>query len=110
MEDFATNHGVATSNASAVTRKAPTIPGAGREPLVVGKAFALADGETSGLIKGETGVFMVKVTKKEDATSLPNFSTFASTLSNQNRTSVNTNVYNALKESADIEDNRATFY
>ena len=110
LEDFATNHGVTVSNATAVTRKAPTIPGAGREPLVVGKAFALNDGETSGLIKGETGVFMVKLTKKEDAISLPNYSTFTGTLTNQNRNAVNTGVYNALKEGAEIEDNRATFY
>ena len=110
LEDFATNHGVTTSNASAVTRKAPTIPGAGREPLVVGKVFTLAEGETSGLIKGETGVFMVKLTKKNDGVSLPNYSTFANTLAGQNRNTVNTGVYNALKEGADIEDNRATFY
>jgi len=110
LEDFATNHGVTTSNASAVTRKAPTIPGAGREPLVVGKAFTLDEAQISEMIKGETGVFMVKVTKKEDAATLDNFSTFASTLAGQNRNAVNTGVYNALKEGADIEDNRATFY
>lgn len=110
LEDFATNHGVTTSNATAVTRKAPTIPGAGREPLVVGKAFTLNDGETSDLIKGETGVFMVKVTKKEAAAELPNFSTFANTLAGQNRNAVNTGIFNALKESSEIEDNRATFY
>ena len=110
LEDFATNHGVTTSNASAVTRKAPTIPGAGREPLVIGKAFALAEGETSGLIKGETGIFMIKVTKREEAITLSNFTTFAKTLTTQNQNAVNTNVFNALKENADIEDNRATFY
>ncbi|BFP40439.1 peptidylprolyl isomerase [Flavobacteriaceae bacterium GF1] len=110
LEDFATNHGVSTSNATAVTRKSPTIPGAGREALVVGRAFALEEGETSEVIKGETGLFMVKVTKKEEGASLPNFSTFANTLTNQKRNAVNTGVYNALKESAEIEDNRATFY
>ena len=110
LEDFATNHGVTTSNASAVTRKAPTIPGAGREPLVVGKAFGLAEGETSGIIQGETGMFMIKVTKKEAGASLDNFSTFANTLANQKRNAVNTGVFNALKEGAEIEDNRATFY
>jgi peptidyl-prolyl cis-trans isomerase D len=110
LEDFATNHGVTTSNATAVTRKAPTIPGAGREPMVVGKAFTMAEGETSGIIKGETGMFMIKVTKKEAAAELPNFSTFANTLAGQRRNAVNTGVFNALKEGAEIEDNRATFY
>ena len=110
LEDLATNYGVTISNASAVTRKAPTIPGAGREPLVVGRAFTLAEGETSQLIKGETGVFMIKLTKKEDAVGLPNYSTFTTTLVDQNRNAVNTGVFNALKEGAEIEDNRATFY
>ncbi len=110
LEDFATNHGVTVSTASSLTRKSPTIPGAGREPLVVGRAFALSQDQTSGLIKGETGVFMLKVTKREEAITLPNFSTFANTLTNQNRNVVNSRIYNALKEGADIEDNRATFY
>ncbi len=110
LEDFATNHGVTVSTATAVTRKTPTIPGAGREPFVVGKAFTLGENQISGLIKGETGVFMVKVTKKEEGITLANFSTFANTLTTQNRNAVNNQVYNALKEGADIEDNRATFY
>lgn len=110
LEDFATNHGVPTSNATAVSRKSPTIPGAGREPLVVGNAFALAEGETSDAIKGETGVFMVKVTKKEAGATIDNFSPFAKTLTNQNRNTVNARVFNALKEEAEIEDNRAAFY
>lgn len=110
LEDFATNNGVTTSNASAITRNSPTIPGAGREPLVVGKAFGLAEGETSKLIQGETGMFMIKVTKKESGADLDNFSTFANTLTNQKRNAVNTGVFNALKENAEIEDNRATFY
>ncbi|MEN1784810.1 MAG: peptidylprolyl isomerase [Bacteroidota bacterium] len=110
LDDLATNFGVTTATASAVTRKSPTIPGAGREPFVVGKAFALGDGETSALIEGETGVFMVKITKKEAGATLTNFSTFAKTITNTKRNSVNTKVFEALKEKADIEDNRATFY
>lgn len=110
FEAFASDNNVSQSSASALTAKAPTVPGAGKEPLVVGTALAMNAGDTSGFIKGETGVFMVKVTKKTAATELTNFSTFANTLSNQNRNSVNTAVFNALKEKAEIEDNRADFY
>ncbi|GGG35958.1 peptidylprolyl isomerase [Croceivirga lutea] len=110
MSAFASSNNVTQSTATAVTAKAPTIPGAGREPLVVGTALAMEENQTSGLLKGETGVFMVKVTKKEDAISLPNYATFGTTLSNQNRNAVNTQVFNALKESAEIEDNRADFF
>src|SRR5690606_7590572 len=73
MEDIAANNNLIPTSASALTLKAPTLPGAGREPLVVGTAFALDKDQTSGLIKGETGVYMVKVTNKEAAPELPNY-------------------------------------
>ncbi len=110
MDAIAKDNNVTVSNASALTMKSPTIPGAGREPLVVGTAFALEEGKTSSLIEGETGVFMLKVTKKEEAPKIDNFSTYANSLKTNASNRVNNEVYNALKEKADIEDKRATFY
>lgn len=110
LEDLASTNNVTVSTASALTMKSPTIPGAGREPFVVGNAFALKEAASSSLLKGETGVFMVKVTKKTPAREIDNFSTFAKTLSTANANRVNSAVYNALKEGAEIEDKRATFY
>ncbi len=110
MNAFASDNNVSLSSATALTVKAPTIPGAGREPLVVGKAFGLDQDQTSGLIKGVTGVFMVKVTNKEDAPSMENFSTYANNLRSSAANRVNGAVYNALKDKAEIEDKRATFY
>ncbi|MFD2586371.1 peptidylprolyl isomerase [Croceitalea marina] len=110
LEDLASANNVKVSTASALTMKSPTIPGAGREPFVVGSAFALDEGASSSLLKGETGVFMVKVTKKTPAAEIQNFSTYAKTLSTSNANRVNSAVYNALKEGAEIEDKRATFY
>ena len=110
FEELAANNGTTISNASALTVKTPTIPGAGREPLVVGTAFALGQGASSDLIKGETGVFKVEVTKKEDAPQLDNYATYASSLQSSNTIRVNTAVYNALKKKSEIEDNRSTFY
>ncbi|MBS9462002.1 SurA N-terminal domain-containing protein [Flagellimonas sp. 389] len=110
MDAFAKDNNVTVSNASALTMKSPTIPGAGRESLVVGTAFAMEQDKASGLIKGETGVFKVKVTKKEEAPQIDNFSTYANTLKTSASNRVNGDVYNALKEGAEIEDKRATFY
>ncbi|HMB62023.1 MAG TPA: hypothetical protein VKN36_03050, partial [Eudoraea sp.] len=98
------------SNATALTVKAPTIPGAGREAMVVGMAFALDQGETSDLIKGETGIFKIEVTRKEEAPKLENYATYANSLQTSNATRVNTAVFEALKENSKIEDNRAIFY
>ncbi len=110
MDAFAKDNNISMSNATALTMKSPTIPGAGRESMVVGTAFALGQDATSQLIEGDTGVFMVKVTKKEEAPILENYITYASSLQASNATKVNFAVYNALKEASDIEDNRTTFY
>jgi len=45
LEDLAKAANVTVSNATAVTMKSPTIPGAGREPVVIGTAFGLNEGE-----------------------------------------------------------------
>lgn len=110
LQDMANDNNVTVSNATAVTRNSPTLPGAGREPFVVGSAFGIAEGQTSELLKGDSGVFLVQVNKKTDAVDLPNFSTYSTNLTTSNRNQVNGSVYNALKEGAEIEDNRATFY
>ncbi|MET1258958.1 peptidylprolyl isomerase [Flagellimonas sp. DF-77] len=110
LQDMANDNNVTVSNATAVTRNSPTLPGAGREPFVVGSAFGIGEGQTSELLKGDSGVFLVQVNKKTDAVDLPNFSTYSTNLTTSNRNQVNGSVYNALKEGAEIEDNRATFY
>ena len=96
--------------ATALSMKTPTLSGVGREPKVIGAAFGLEAGQTSGFIEGENGVFMVELTKLEEAPQLDNYTTFANTVRNQRQSKVNTAVFNALKEAADIEDNRKDFY
>ncbi|MDE3742888.1 peptidylprolyl isomerase [Maribacter polysaccharolyticus] len=110
MEELAKDNSVSVSTASALTVKAPTIPGAGREPIVVGTAYTMNVGDTSDLIKGESGVFLITVTNKQEAPKLENYSTFANSLKNSNAARVNTAVYNALKEASEIKDNRSIFY
>lgn len=110
MDAFAKDNNVTVSNASSLTMKSPTIPGAGREPLVVGTAFALPQDASSKLVEGETGVFLLKVIKKEEAPKVDNFSTYANTIKTNAANRVNTGVYNALKDGAEIEDKRSTFY
>lgn len=110
MDDIAGEANISVANATGLTVKSPTIPGAGSEPIVVGSAFAMNQDETSGLIEGQTGIFMITVTKKEEAANLDNYSTYANNLKNASASKVNTAVYNALKEASEIEDNRAVFY
>ncbi|MEM5563920.1 peptidylprolyl isomerase [Psychroserpens sp. AS72] len=110
VDDVAKNQGRPATSASAVNMKNPTLTGAGLEPKVVGVAFGLKDGETSGLINGDRGVYMVTVSNIQDATKLDNYQSIAARLSTARSSAAQTKVYNALKETADIEDNRAMFY
>jgi len=110
MADVAASQNVAVKNASAVTRSNPTIADAGTEPTVVGAAFGIALGETTQLIDGENGVFMVKVTHKNDAPALDNYNAYTTQLNASNNTIANQGVFKALENAAEIEDNRSLFY
>ena len=77
LDAIASSQGITVQNATAITMAAPTIPGAGAEPEVVGAAFAKAAGETTSLIAGEKGVFIVRVTAVNNAPALENYASFA---------------------------------
>ena len=110
LQEIAKSQGVAVQNATDITMAAPLIPGAGNEPKVTGTAFGTKAGETTELIDGETGVFKVRVLAVNKAPKLANYASYASQLNAKTLPTVNTNVYKALKEAGEIEDNRAVFY
>lgn len=110
LEEIASSNGVTVSSASALNAKSPTIAGAGREPLVVGTAVTMEQGATSQLLEGETGVFKLEVTNKEEAPAMDNYAPYANNLRSSLGARVTTEVYNALREQAEIVDNRSVFY
>ncbi|WNH09244.1 peptidyl-prolyl cis-trans isomerase [Thalassobellus suaedae] len=107
LEDLAAAENTTVRSASAINMKNPTISGAGREPLVVGAAFGLNEGETSSLIDGNNGVYLIQVTKVTPAVELDNYQAAANRVEQQKTNVVTSKLYNALKEASDIEDNRA---
>ena len=110
LEEVANAQGQTVRTAVALNMKNPTLSGAGQEPAVIGAAFGLNEGATSGLIDGNNGVYMVQVTKVTPATELPNYNAASERFVEAKITSVNTALYNALREVADIKDNRAIVY
>ena len=110
LDAIASSQGITVQNATAITMAAPIIPGAGAEPEVVGAAFAKAAGETTSLIAGEKGVFKARVTAVNNAPALENYASYANQLNSAATPAVNTKVYQALKNAAEIEDNRANFF
>ena len=107
VDDIAKNNSQSPRTAAAVTIKNTTLSGAGVEPKVVGAAFGLAQGATSKPIEGEKGVYVIEVTKVNEATKLDNYAAIMNRLNTARKAAVQTKVYKALEKSADIEDNRA---
>lgn len=107
VDDIAKNNNQSPRTAAAVTIKNTTLSGAGVEPKVVGAAFGLAEGATSKPIEGEKGVYVINVTKVNEATKLDNYTSVINRLNTERKSAVQTKVYQALEEAAEIEDNRA---
>jgi len=107
LDDIAKNQGQNVRTANGLSLKTTTISGVGVEPKVVGTAFGLAQGAVSQPIDGERGVYVVEVTKVTDAPSLDSYAAIQSRIANARKGTVQTGVFKALEEAAEVEDNRA---
>ena len=96
--------------ASAVTQENTVLAGAGIEPYVIGTAFAMELNQPSTLIEGNNGVYMIEVTSKEIAEELESYKAYANALQNEENIRINNTIYEALRSSAEIEDNRQLYY
>jgi peptidylprolyl isomerase/peptidyl-prolyl cis-trans isomerase D len=110
LAEIAKNQNSSVQTASAVNLKNTTLAGAGNEPGVVGAAFSLKPGEVSKPITGDKGVYVVKLISVNKAPELESYRGFANQKTAQSRQAVVSRVFEALKENAEIEDNRARFY
>ncbi len=107
LEDLAAAENTSVRSALAINMKTPTISGAGNEPKVVGYAFGMKEGQTSKLIEGDKGMYMIRVEKLTPATELDNYQGFANQVQTKKTSAVSSKLYPALKEAAEIDDNRA---
>ena len=96
--------------ASAVTQENTILVGAGSEPYVIGVAFALELNQTSALIEGNSGVYMIEVTGREIAEELESYQAYANALQTEENIRITTSIYEALRSTADIQDNRQLYY
>ncbi len=96
--------------ATAVTQKNNVLPGAGSESYVIGVAFAIELNQPSALIEGNNGVYMIEVTSKEIAEELESYQAYANALQTEENLRISTVIYDALKSTSEIEDNRPVYY
>jgi len=67
VNEAATKLSKTASTADALTLNNPSIPGGGREPIVLGNALARNVGEVLSPIVGQSGVYVIEVTAKTPA-------------------------------------------
>lgn len=82
----------------------------GAEPAVIGSIFALEPNTLSSPVKGNAGVFMVEVVRKDEAVEPENITNQQVQLQTTFRSRVPNESVRALRESAEIKDNRHMFY
>ena len=110
LEEFAAKNKLEIVTADALNQKSGTIVGSGNEPFIVGKAFGLDELQTSKLLRGNSGIFKLKIKKKTVAEDLPNYLNLASKLETEERKNLPSLIISALENTAEIEDNRSIFY
>ena len=110
LDEIASQNNVEVQTALSVNLNNPVISGVGNEPSVVGYAMGVSKDVTSSAIIGNSGVFYIYVTDRRKASSLENYQNMINMISSTRSTNVRTKSYTALKDKADIEDFRSTFY
>ena len=110
LEDLSASNNLEIINVSALNQITPVVSQAGFEPKLVGTAFGLEIGQTSNLIEGETGVYLVKLNSLNSVEEIDSYSAFENQLTSKLRTNLDFNIVQSLKKSADVVDNRSDYY
>ena len=93
-----------------VTFSAFSVPGIGIEPNVQGTALALNKDEMSAPIEGGNAVYLVQITEVTQPGENLNLEMEKRSIKRQFVSRVANEAFEALKDNADIEDNRLNFY
>jgi peptidyl-prolyl cis-trans isomerase D len=109
LEAVSKASGASIITATAVSLKNPMITNIGMEPKVVGKAFGLAAGKTSKVIEGTSGMFIIRAKKVVKAPAISDYTTYINQEKTQNQSYASSQAYMAIKDKADIKDNRGNF-
>ncbi|WP_245212676.1 SurA N-terminal domain-containing protein [Rhodohalobacter sp. SW132] len=110
LEDLAEAAGKEIQIAEDLRMSANSIPGAGREPGVIGRAFGMEPGQVSAPIEGENAVFVLRVNDitmaNPDEMTNANRTQIRNQLEQQKFAAFSQIFIDKLKEEATIRDNR----
>ena len=109
LEAAAELWGAEIQTAENVTLASTRLGAAGIEPAVVGAALALESNATSAPVKGNAGVYMVRIGEKTVAEGELNAEQEISNLNMRTSYTVPYQAMALIEENAEVEDNRARF-
>jgi peptidyl-prolyl cis-trans isomerase D len=110
IEQYAQAMGLPIDTARNITFAGPYIPKSGRELELVGKLSVSKSGTLVKPMKGENGVVVAQLNKLTEAPAVTDYKQAAMQISQQMSGRVDYEMFEALKEKANVEDNRANFY
>jgi peptidyl-prolyl cis-trans isomerase D len=107
----ALGRGAFISQADDVSFASATAPGIGNDPIVVGRAFAAEANKSTTPIKGETGVYVIKVSNKVEPTppADADLAGYQQNLASTKANNMASKVYLGARDHAKIKDFRYKF-
>jgi len=109
LEEIAKANASAVKTATDLTIENAVLEGVGQEQKVVGTALAIGANKVSAPIEGISGVYVVRTKAVTKAPAIKVYKDYTAKLSAQNASAPG-RILGALKEEADIKDNRKMFY
>jgi len=109
LEEIAKANASAVKTATDLTIENAVLEGVGQEQKVVGTALAIGTNKVSAPIEGISGVYVVRTKAVTKAPAIKVYKDYTAKLSAQNASAPG-RILGALKEEADIKDNRKMFY
>jgi peptidyl-prolyl cis-trans isomerase D len=110
LNALASELGVQVQTANDMARNTFTLPGGYSEYEVIGKIFALNAGDVSNPLRGETAVFVVNMISKSEVAEPTDLASEKSNMAQRVRSRAEGNLFNALRETVGVRDDRARFY
>lgn len=110
INDIAAQMNLEVMTASDINFNTPALPDLGPEPKVIGAVFAKSENETTKPVKGNNGVFVAEIIRMDDVIAPEDLQQAAQPLQQAFRNRVQMQAFQAIKDKADIQDDRAMFF
>ena len=110
IELISKDYMIELERATAVTQNDPILVGAGNEPYIIGSSFSLDVNETSKILKGNNGIYLIRLLSKEIADDISIGEAISNSMSDREIERISTLIPEVLESKAEIVDNRSLYY